>query len=595
MILEQFSVSHPMCYFLNQIYDTGTVQCISSNVLLSQSDLWYRNSSVYLIQCVTHYLNQIYDTGTVQCISSNVLFSLSQSDLWYSVQCISSNVLLYDTGTVQCISSNVLLTFSIRSMILEQFSVSHPMCYSLSQSDLWYWNSSVYLIQCVTHFLNQIYDTGTVECISSNVLLTFSIRSMILKQFSVSHPMCYFLNQTYDTGTVQCISSNVLLTISIRSMILEQFSVSHPMCYSLSQSDLWYWNSSVYLIQCVTHFLNQIYDTGTVQCISSNVLLTFSIRSMILEQFSVSHPMCYFLNQISIRSMILEQFSVSHPMCYSLIRYDTGTVQCISSNVLLTFSIRSMILEQFSVSHPMCYSLSQSDLWYWNSSVYLIQCVTFSIRSMILEQFSVSHPMCYSLSQSDLWYWNSSVYLIQCVTHYLNQIYDNSSVYLIQCVTFSIRSMILEQFSVSHPMCYSLSQSDLWYWNVLLTFSIRSMILEQFSYLIQCVTHFLNQIYDTGTVQCISSNVLLTFSIRSMILEQFSVSHPMCYSLSQSDLWYWNSSVYHFLIRSYWNSSVYLSQSDLWLLTFSTRSMILEQEMLSTQCVTSLSQPDLWY
>ena len=391
-------------------------------------------------------------------------------------------------------------------MILEQFSVSHPMCYSLSQSDLWYWNSSVYLIQCVTHFLNQIYDTGTVQCISSNVLLTFSIRSMILEQFSVSHPMCYSLSQSdlwYWNSSVYLIQC---VTFSIRSMILEQFSVSNPMCYSLSQSDLWYWNSSVYLIQCVTHFLNQIYDTGTVQCIKSNVLLTFSIRSMILEQFSVSHPMCYSLSQsdlwywnssvyliqcvtFSIRPMILEQFSVSHPMCYSLSQsdlwywnssvyliqcvthflnqiYDTGTVQCISSNVLLTFSIRSMILEQFSVSHPMCYSLSQSDLWYWNSSVYLIQCVTFSIRSMILEQFSVSHPMCYSLSQSDLWYWNSSVYLIQCVTHCLNQIYDTRTV---QCIssnvllTVSIRSMILEQFSVSHPMCYSLSQSDLWY------------------------------------------------------------------------------------------------------------------------------------
>ena len=917
MILEQFSVSHPMCYslsqsdlwywnssvyliqcvthFLNQIYDTGTVQCISSNVLLtfsirsmileqfsvshpmcyslSQSDLWYWNSSVYLIQCVTHFLNQIYDTGTVQCISSNVL--LSQSDLWYwnssvyLIQCVTHYLnQIYDTGTVQCISSNVLLTFSIRSMILEQFSVSHPMCYSLSQSDLWYWNSSVYLIQCVTHFLNQIYDTGTVQCISSNVLLsqsdlwywnssvyliqcvthclnqiydtrtvqcissnvllTFSIRSMILEQFSVSHPMCYslsqsdlwywnssvyliqcvthFLNQTYDTGTVQCISSNVLLsqsdlwywnssvyliqcvTFSIRSMILEQFSVSHPMCYSLSQSDLWYWNSSVYLIQCVTHFLNQIYDTGTVQCISSNVLLTFSIRSMILEQFSVSHPMCYSLSQSDLwywnSSVYLiqcvthflnqiydtEQFSVSHPMCYFLNQiydtgtvqcissnvlltsqsdlwywnssvyliqcvthflnqiYDTGTVQCISSNVLLTFSIRSMILEQFSVSHPMCYSLSQSDLWYWNSSVYLIQCVTFSIRSMILEQFSVSHPMCYSLSQSDLWYWNSSVYLIQCVTHFLNQIYDtgtvqcissnvlltfsirsmileqfsvshpmcyslsqsmileqfsvshpmcyslsqsdlwywnssvyliqcvthflnqiydtgtvqcissnvllsqsdlwywNSSVYLIQCVThflnqiydtgtvqcissnvftFSIRSMILEQFSVSHPMCYSLSQSDLWYWNSsvyliqCVTFSIRSMILEQFS-VSHPMCYFLNQIYDTGTVQCISSNVLLTFSIRSMILEQFSVSHPMCYSLSQSDLWYWNSSVYliqcvtHFLNQIYDTGTVQCISSNV-LLTFSIRSMILEQFSVSHPMCYSLSQSDLWY
>ena len=427
-------------------------------------------------------------------------------------------------------------------MILEQFSVSHPMCYSLSQSDLWYWNSSVYLIQCVT----------------------FSIRSMILEQFSVSHPMCYFLNQIFDTGTVQCISSNVLLTISIRSMILEQFSVSHPMCYSLSHSDLWYWNSSVYLIQCVTHFLNQIYDTGTVQCISSNVLLTFSIRSMILEQFSVSHPMCYILSQ---SDLWYWNSSVYLIQCVTQI-YDTGTVQCISSNVLLTFSIRSMILEQFSVSHPMCYSLSQSDLWYWNSSVYLIQCVTHFLNQI----YDTGTVQCISsnvlLSQSDLWYWNSSVYLIQCVTHFLNQIYDTGTV---QCIssnvllTFSIRSMILEQFSVSHPMCYSLSQSDLWYWN--------SSV-----YLIQCVTHFLNQIYDTGTVQCISSNVLLTFSIRSMILEQFSVSHPMCYFLNQI----------------YDTGTVQCISSNV-LLTISIRSMILEQFSVSHPMCYSLSQSDLWY
>ena len=135
---------------------------------------------------------------------------------------------------------------------------------------------------------------------------------------------------------------------------------------------------------------------------------------------------------------------------------------------------------------------------------------------------------------TDLWYWNSLVYLIQCVTHFLNQIYDTGT---------------------GNIYVLPLSQSDLWYWN--------SSV-----YLIQCVTHFLNQIYDTGTGNVIS-NVLLTFSTRSMILEQFSVSHPMCYSLSQPDLWYWNRKCY----------------LDNVLLTFSIRSMILEQEMLSRQCM----------
>ena len=197
----------------------------------------------------------------------------------------------------------------------------------------------------------------------------------------------------------------------------------------------------------------------------------------------------------------------------------------------------------------------------------------------------------------------------QCVTHFLNQIYDTRT------------------GNVIHTMCYSLSQPDLWYWNrkcyphnVLLTFLTRSMILEQEMLSTQCVTHFLNQIYDTRTGNIIGPhNVLLTFSTRSMILEQEMLStqcvthflnqiydtrtgnviHTMCYSLSQPDLWYWNRKCYPHNV----------------LLTFLTRSMILEQEMLSTQCVThflnqiydtrtgniihtmcySLSQWDLWY
>ena len=312
-------------------------------------------------------------------------------------------------------------------MILEQFSVSHPMCYSLSQSDLWYWNRKCYPHNVLLTFSIRSMILELEIVYPHNVLLTFSIRSMILEQEMLSRQcVTHFLNQIYDTGTGNVIQT-MLLTFSI-SMILEQEMLSNN-GYSLSQSDLWYWNRSVL----------------------HNVLLTFSIRSMILEDLWYWNRKCYPDNVLRATQQALQVWQVQ-PVQPDLWYWNRKCYQ------------------------TMCYSLSQSDLWYWNRKCYLDNVLlTFSIRSMILEQEMLSRQ-CVTHFLNQIYDTGRIIqHLNVLLTFYRSMILEQKNCPA-QCVTHFVQSDLYQK---NYPA------------PVLLTFSTRSMILEQEMLSRQCVTHFL--------------------------------------------------------------------------------------------------------